>query len=264
MNKSVKAVSKKSRKPLRKQSTSALISRSRAQAGFGVGKYKLVNTLPKSIHQVLPQSYTTKMINNWTGFSAAANGNFPNIQFSVYGNTLYQPFNTGVTLTGQGFTSSTGYTILSQYTGYTTLALIYKNIRVRSTKIIIYLDTNSSDVVGCAVAPCANTPSAINYNSISSLPYAKGIITNNNDTRRECKFSAYANSATVLGLSKNQFEALDPVTAQTATPVTDQSWVWYGALSMLNAASGSNAGAMTINITLESEVEWYDLIPQIQ
>jgi len=257
--------SKKPSKPFVKKVAGKRFAPRRAStrsAGSNTVSRVNISRIPISIHQVFPQSLVTNMSNTWTGFSAAANGNFPNIQFSVYGNVLNTPFNTGVALTSSGFTSSTGFSITTQYAGYSKLTTIYDTFVIRKQVIKIYLDTNGSDVIGCAIAPCANTPSAINYSSLINLPYSKGIVTNNNDARNDCRFSAFAHAPTILGLTKTQFECLPPVTVSSGL-TSNQTYVWYGALSMLNTA-GTNAGAITISITLESEVEWRDLIPSIQ
>lgn len=234
------------------------LGRNNISVGFSGGRM--------SDHNIVPDKQFVKVSSAYSGTVTLAGGANFTAPFAIYGDSLYQPFNTAtpVTTTG-GFTNANGCTITQNPMGYQSYSALYNSYKVRSSRIKVTLIPNvpvgtSGETVQCTVYPStyfAGTGSTT-FNVNANQRYSKWKpITSYADPDKNT-ISNYISSHKVLGMSKQQYEDQTPI-AFGAAPAAGTDWFW---IVHPSSPAGVTSQTFQIYITLDEYVELTDPVIQ--
>lgn len=257
----------------------------RRKGGDGGGYYKsanrrgqvMVNRTPARQHNVVAPHYFTRLESGFTGNIPAGQG--PNIQWSFAANQLHEPFNKPVSsanifTTGPAATPPAPAGVLVPATktlaqldpaGCANLSYLYSYARVYACKVDITLSPMSiNDATLMVVSPMIDTAAEdaednppFDTQTQMSEPYAKAITCTCNNNIKQNRISIYMDSATILGLTKRQYND-NPNTASVFGGNLSTSVLW-GYLVSLELLSGNvNAAAIGVEVRTTYWCEFFN------
>lgn len=217
----------------------------------------MVNKSTLKDHTLVATRYLTKMASAVQLFLPASTTLV--VENQVYGNSVYQPFNTTNPL-NTSMTLVTNNSITANPAGYSALAGLYKYYRVRSSRIKVTCQPSSSDIVNLVIFP---NPQALQESSQIAMEamYSKHKICTSGNNVKENTIISYASSNVILGLTKQQYDDQLPI-ATGGAPAASLDWFWNIGFNVSNTNTGTNAGAISIIVELDMYVEWSDPIFQ--
>lgn len=214
----------------------------------------LHNPTPRSLGWVFPPRYITNVRTLYQGkvIANASTGSY----FSIYGNSLYQPFSTASTIYTSGLILSTGGSGVTQaYVGTNVLDSVYGAYKILRNKLTFRcLPTSSGDQTTITAYPVqaeSGSISMLPYNA-SAQPHAKSIICTGYAAARAQQIVIDMPSHVALGLTKRQYDDL-PVTLTGSIPSVNQSWEF--ACQWSEVDNSTNASVICFTVELEATVE---------
>lgn len=214
----------------------------------------LHNPTPRSQGWVFPPRYITTIRTFYQGkvIASASSGSY----FSVYGNSLYQPFSTASSISTSGLIQATGGSGATQaYVGTNALDSVYGAYKILRNKLTFRcLPTSSGDQTTITAYPVQAESGSISltpYNA-SIQPNAKSIICTGYAPVRQQQIVIDMYSHVALGLTKQQYDDL-PVTLTGSIPAVNQTWEF--ACQWSEVDNSSNASTICFTVELEATVE---------
>lgn len=270
-------VKRKSGAPKKLASSSAarsmLLGRKRSSVNKdGVTALRLYSGVRQN--RILPQKYSTVLESTLNGYIAAgsmsvANGNY----FDVLVNSLAYPWNTtyyasrSATYSPSNISLVQGYAITNGFIGATTLLGLYTKYRVNKYKLdITVIPQNTGDSTILCAWPMGNSE---NFNAGATAPTckicegqprAKTRLCVANSVQDENRVVIYGKAHEDLGISRLSYEA-DAITL--TTNVTTTNYQDFVGVFLQIADGATNTGIMVINMKLTVQVDFMDLVEQI-
>jgi len=214
----------------------------------------LHNPTPRSLGWVFPPRYITTIRTFYQGkvSASASSGSY----FSIYGNSLYQPFSTANTIATSGLIAPTGGSGTTQaYVGTNVLDSVYGAYKILRNKLTFRcLPTSLGDQTTITAYPVQAESGSISltpYNA-SIQPMAKSIICTASGLARLQQIVIDVPSHVALGLTRQQYDDL-PVTLTGSLPVVNQTWEFACQWSEVDNAA--NASIVCFTVELEATVE---------
>jgi len=201
------------RKPLRGQSSAARAT----------GITTMVNRSTLRDHTIVADRYLTKMSVSWFGQLAATTS--AALAPTIYGNSLYQPLNTGVPI-NTTITATQGSTIAREPMGYAALSALYNSYKIRGSRIKVTMcPTNGADNSLLTVVPVQSTLAVTTPQILMNQRYARWRMCTSTNNVKQNTVVHYMSSNEALGMTKRQFEDQLPV-AVGAAPANQLDWFW--------------------------------------
>jgi len=223
---------------------------------------------------ILPDRYTAWLENSIHFYvTAGQSSNSYGSYMSVQVGTIYQPFNTTYTATaGTNLYDMRGNLVqgssnLENPIGYSTFATLYEKYKVLKYKIRVNARPSATgDAIQMVLFPLGNDqiPSAstgnVNLALMEGQPMAKSKQLNAHSSAFENSLELSQAMEDCLGKRKSQWSSLDG-TNMGGFPSTDiQAYVGLY-LQQINGAA--NTGPICVSVRLWQQVEFTDLLPQI-
>lgn len=246
-----------------------------------VKKTTYVNRSSPKLQLPFPLKFYTPLRCGISGYVAPTlnASNLISYLFCIPGNSIYQPFAGLASLPAPATYISvvTGQTALAtvQCTGYSQLATIYSNYKVKGSSIKVKINGQAAvDDLIISVAPMAyNVATTLGvvgtFNatvpgipSLGNMPYAKKQLVNALVENRNSQVSSYCTTAQANGLSKLQYDAsiINGVSIANQTNTTagaqleDLPWVWVIGIENAYNTAFSYKQAVDIDITYYAEL----------
>lgn len=204
-------------------------------------------------HAIVPDRFRTKMSVSYQGYIAVG---ATSSYFDIYGNSLYQPFTTSrtiATLVTGVFSSNTAASPI----GYTELAALYNEYRVRGTRIkLTATPQNQADTITLVITPVCSVNGSVAPPVYSiNQRYSRWKQIQNTNNVKENTIIHYMPSNKVLGLTKQQYDDQLPVVNGNAPPA---SLDWYWQVQVYTNNGSVTAGQVMVTVELDLYVEFSD------
>jgi hypothetical protein len=214
----------------------------------------LQNPTPRSLGWVIPPRYRTSLRLLYQGrvTASSATGEY----FTIFANSLYQPFSTSAPVSTGGLIAATGGSASTEsYPGYSILNGMYGAYRVvRSRVSVLCAPTSTGDQVTITVYPVQVESGSAGLQPFNAFgqPYAKSRLCVQGAPISQQTVRQSMESHVILGLTKSQYENL-PVTYSGSQPSAANAWYWACQWSMIDGAV--NTGILAFQVMVECDVE---------
>lgn len=214
---------------------------------------------PMRAHDIIKPKQIINVATSFVGY----NNSTTTPAFSIYANSLYQPFNTASPITTTGLITATSASSITQNPiGYQSMSTLYNYYRVLRSKITVYLMPTASKNWNVTVYPSAFSAGTGvgTFNVNSCQRYAKWKTMNPYGDHRGNEIVNSIASHEFLGMTLEQFIDQPPIAFGSApTGVTDWFWIIDPDLQ----GSGTIvSGDFSIVIQLDLTVELSDPVTQ--
>jgi hypothetical protein len=216
----------------------------------------MVNRSSLRDHTIVADKYLTKLSAMYTGkLTAGTNG-----IFTVYGNSIYEPFNTANLVSGI-MSGTQGSSVTATPMGYTAIAGLYSSYRVKASRIKISVNpTALTDTCNIIVIPVPQNFNVTNSYEIYNQRYARWKTCSSSNNIKENTIIHYMTSSQVLGLTKRQYDDQLSVATGAAPPALLD---WYWEVIYEAGTSVAPASPVIFSIEIDMYVEWSDPTQQI-
>lgn len=214
---------------------------------------------PMRSHMIVKNKQIITVATSFVGY----NNSTTSPAFSIYANSLYQPFNTASPITTTGLiTGTSGSAITQNPIGYSSFANLYNYYRVVKSKITVYLMPQASKNWNLTVYPSAFSAGTGvgTFNVNSCQRYAKWKTMNPYGDHKGNEVVQSLASHEFLGMTIEQFMDQPPIAfGSTPSGVTDWFWIVEPDLQ----GSGTIvSGDYSIVVQLDLTVELSDPVTQ--